>query len=66
MGGIYSMDRFTDLMKACGAFQLDQTLMTHWDMTTSHGKIVGPNQKQLLPGYGDLHTTYLDSAIRYH
>jgi len=40
---------FVDPSKAYRAFHLEhQNLMANWHMTTSRGKIVGPNQKQLL------------------
>ena len=40
---------FVEPRKAYRAFHLEhQTLMANWHMTTSRGKIVGPNQKQLL------------------
>lgn len=40
---------FLDSMKAYWAFHMEhQTLMANWHMTTSHDKIVSPNQEQLL------------------
>jgi hypothetical protein len=40
---------FADPVKAYRAFHTEhQTLMANWHTTTSRGKIVGPNQKQLL------------------
>ena len=40
---------FMELRQAYRAFHLEhQTLIANWHMTTSRGKIVGPNQKQIL------------------
>lgn len=48
---VYDLERigFSDPKKAYRAFHMEhQMLMANWHTTTSRGKIVGPNQKQLL------------------
>ena len=52
---MYDLERigFFDPKKTYRAFHTEhQTLMANWHMTTSCGKIVGPNLKQLLQDIG--------------